>query len=470
MEIVPELDNRLKDPLYSQLYQYFKTEIEKSVLQKNTHLPSIRYLADTLNVSRTTVQMAYQQLHAEGYIKSKERSGYYVAELDSDFINSADIRSPITSSSGSARKKTGSVLYDFFMSDIDTTHFPLAGWKKCVNQLLNSDKDFLTYGDYQGEWELRKALSGYLHRSRGVNCSPEQIVIAAGTQSVLHILYRIIKWKNKILAMEEPGYRGVRRSLQKQDIHMVPVPVDKDGLSLHELQKIQADAVYITPSHQYPLGMVMPISKRIQLLSWANDHHGWIIEDDYDGEFRYRGKPIPSLQGIDEHNRVVYIGTFSKSLTPAIRVSYMVLPSSLLKTYRSLEWTQTASRLHQQTLALFMENGQWEQHIRKMRTLYRKKQALLLETIKKVMGEQVSISGQDAGLHIVLHVKSNYSADKLVETAKKAGVRVYSTSAYLIQDKDACSIPILLGFGGLSPDGIKEGINRLHKAWLPYYQ
>jgi GntR family transcriptional regulator/MocR family aminotransferase len=471
VEIIPKLDDRLKDSLYIQLYRYFKHEIEQFTFETGMRLPSIRYLAEQLNVSNTTVQMAYQQLLTEGYIESRARSGYFIAELDSDFSESTVTPCTKLSSEDSSEQKEKHILYDFFMSDIDTDHFPLASWRKYANKLLNSEhKDVLKYGEYQGELGLRMALSDYLHRSRGVHCTPEQVIIASGTQSILHILYQLIKWKNKRLAMEDPGYQGVRRSLQGQDIKLVPIPVEKDGLSIHELKKVQADAVYITPSHQYPLGMVMPIVKRIQLLTWANEQDSWIIEDDYDGEFRYRGKPIPSLQGIDEHSRVIYIGTFSKSLMPAIRVSYMVLPPALLETYKHLEWGQTASRLHQQTLTLFIENGEWEQHIRKMRTLYKKKQAVLLETIKTVMGEHVHVSGQNAGLHIVLHVKSNCPANTLIACAEKAGIKVYATSSYLSQNKTACSLPILLGFGGLSLNDIKQGIKLLHKAWLPYYK
>lgn len=472
MEWVPKLDEKSRESLYAQLYRYFKNEIETSILQTNMCLPSIRYLADSLNISRTTVHMAYQQLLAEGYIESKERSGYYVAKLDNDLPGAGVQDHPTPLLERGSKKKTNPILYNFYMSDIDTAHFPLDRWRSCMNKLLKDErKDFLTYGERQGEWELRSVLSDYLHRARGVNCSPEQIVIGAGTQSVLQILFRIMKWNHKRFAMEEPGYEGARRVFQQHDIQVVPVPVQEDGLSIRDLIKTQADIVYITPSHQYPMGMIMPISKRIRLLHWAEENEGWIIEDDYDGEFRYRGKPIPSLQGIDEHGRVIYVGTFSKSLMPAIRVSYMVLPKSLLDVYRSSDMyttSQSASRLHQLTLKLFMESGEWDRHIRKMRTLYRKKHTLLLETIREAMGEHVCVSGEDAGLHIVLHVKSSKSADELVRIAEQAGVKAYSTSKNWIQGKPP--IPILLGFGGLSFDEIKQGIKRLNAAWRPYYR
>ncbi|WP_139693530.1 PLP-dependent aminotransferase family protein [Sporolactobacillus terrae] len=467
MEIIPKLDDRLNEPLYLQLYAYFKREIELAGLPEQTRLPSIRYLADQLALSKTTVQMAYQQLLAEGYLESRPRSGYFVAKMDHPFLNpSAGSMSTIKPKQLNRTSEKAPDI-DFFMSSIDVGHFPLNAWRKCEQKLFE-DPSAIGYGAYQGEANLRELLAGYLHRSRGVQCMPEQIVIAAGTPSILVLLYQLIDWKTGRIAMEDPGYQGVRRSLQKRPIQMVPISVEKDGLSIKELTHAPVDAVYITPSHQYPLGMVMPIANRIQLLDWAKKHARWIIEDDYDGEFRYRGKPIPSLQGIDEHNRVIYIGTFSKSLMPAIRISYMVLPPELLGTYRQLEWRQSASRLHQQTLALFMRSGQWEQHIRKMRTLYKKKQALLLNEIQSVMGDHCAVSGQDAGLHIVLHVKSKVPAAVLIKKAKSVGVLVYGVSA--VRNKKEHQASILLGYGGLSTEEIKKGIQRLHQAWLHDYQ
>nr|WP_283163343.1 PLP-dependent aminotransferase family protein [Sporolactobacillus mangiferae] len=456
----------MKKALYIQLYESFKQAIDQSKLEKSARLPSIRYLAERLNVSKTTVQMAYQQLLAEGYIESKARSGFFVADLDQESAEPASASDPSVFFEKKRAEKQAPVRYDFFMSDIDTEHFPLNEWRKCEQQALSAaHREVLKYGAPQGEERLRSAIADYLHRSRGVRCRPEQVVIAAGTQTILSILYPLINWRYNRLAMEEPGYQGVHRSLQNEKIQLTPIPVEEDGISLHALNQVQADAVYITPSHQYPLGMVMPIARRMQLLTWANKNKCWIIEDDYDGEFRYHGKPIPSLQSIDENRRVIYIGTFSKSLIPAIRVGYMILPLSLLERYHQFEWRQTASRLHQETLACFMESGKWEKHLRKMRTLYRKKQAALLETIKATMNGHVQISGQDAGLHIVLEVKTLRPRSLLISDAIKSGIRVYELSAC-----QSTKYPmVLIGFGGLSIDEIREGIKLLHQTWMPYY-
>lgn len=464
MEIYPILDEHLPEALYVQLYNYFKREIESASLPACSRVPSIRFLADRLHISCTTVQTAYQQLLAEGYLTSRPRSGYYIAELDSRAFAAA----PSTHHPDRPIDKKAQFACDFFISAIDTAHFPLTQWKKCADRWLTPS--IFNYGDPQGEPHLRELLASYLHRSRGVNCRPEQVVIAAGTESILRLIYQLIEWKNGVLGMEDPGYRGVRRSLRDQNIHLLPIPLDKEGLSIRELEKTAADAVYITPSHQFPLGMIMPVSRRLQILSWAHNRHSWIIEDDYDGEFRYRGKPIPSMQGMDRYQRVIYMGTFSKALTPAIRVAYMVLPLPLLDRYHRLEWRQTASRLHQQTLAQFIESGQWEKHIRRMRTHYRKKQELLLESIKSIMGRHVTVSGQAAGLHIVLYVNSTVPADKLAAMARASGIRVQSTSGYLIQRDSMQKLPLLLGFGGLSTEEAKQGIKQLNEIWSPYYR
>lgn len=470
MDISPRLDEQSDEPLYMQLYGYFKTDIQSGKIRSLTKLPSIRRLAEDLAISKTTVQMAYQQLTAEGYIESRERSGYYVAAFAEDTFGQL-LSGPIFIPPAGENKPTD-ILYDFYVNAIDSDHFPIESWRRCTNQALNGDRRILGYGDRQGEWELRHALSGYLRQARGVHCRPEQMVMGAGTQTIMEMLCRLIQWDGKPAAMEEPGYAGVRRVFEQMQIEIRPIPLETDGIDIDALSRSRAKAVYVTPSHQYPLGMVMPVAKRLKLLQWANENDGWIIEDDYDGEFRYRGRPIPSLQGLDEHERVIYIGTFSKSLMPAVRISYMVLPAALLSIYRSRffhRWGQTSSALHQQSLKCFIENGEWERHIRKMRTLYRKKQTLLMESIEQSMGDHVAVDGEQAGLHLVLKVKSDRSGDELVRMAEAAKVKVYSTAENWLRPPAQCPPFILLGFGGLSFNDIEQGIPLLHRAWLPGY-
>lgn len=473
MNMIPRLDKKLKEPLYIQLYQYFKEEIQSGRIPSCKRLPSIRQLAGDLHMSKTTIQWAYQQLLAEGYIESKERSGFYVVEMESQpFVHTfGPPEQPIPAQN--PFMINSSVLYDFYMSHIDVEHFPFQKWKTCLNQsMLSNPKELLFYGDRQGEPDLRIAISSYLRQSRAVNCIADQLVLGAGTQTIVRLLCHLIGSDQKKVAMEEPGYEGVRHVFQQLGFQIIPIPLEEDGLNVDELRRSGAKIVYITPSHQFPLGMVMPVAKRMKLLKWAEENGGLIIEDDYDGEFRYHGKPIPSLQGLDVNGNVVYVGTFSKSLMPAVRISYAVLPHRLLNIYRHHYhgYDQTVSRLHQKTLQLFMESGEWERHLRRMKKIYQKKHDILLQTIHHVMKEHVQVTGQNAGLHVVMKVNSGKTTDNLVHIAEQSGVRVYSTSNKWMNGQNEDIPLILLGFGGLSITEIQEGIERLHKAWLPFYK
>jgi GntR family transcriptional regulator/MocR family aminotransferase len=473
IEITPKLNeqNRI-EPLYFQLYQYFKSEIQSGRIPSGVRLPSIRTLSNYLNISRNTVETTYQQLIAEGYVESRPRIGLYVIELESEMILPL---SKIDSSQFSLSRKVSEnlskeqYLYDFSYGKIDLDNFPYSIWKKFTNKCLNDNqRDLLLYGNPQGEIGLRNELAKYLHQSRGVLCSSDQIIIGAGTQQTLSLLCQLIGLNKQSIAMEEPGYDGARAVFENHGFQVKSILLEEDGINLEQLQQDGSKLVYITPSHQFPNGMVMPISKRIKLLQWAEEHNGYIIEDDYDGEFRYHGKPIPSLQGLDPKGNVIYLGTFSKSLLPSIRLSYMVLPETLLKRY--LEnfqiYEQPVSRIHQKTLQHFMENGYWSRHIRKMRNIYHKKQITILSSIKKIMGQKVEVIGKDSGLHILLKVRNNMSEKELIESAKKVGVKVCPTSRYYINNKNFIVPMILLGFGGLTEDEINQGIKILNEAWF----
>mgnify|MGYP001156489029 CR=1 FL=1 len=473
MDIFPMLDNKANEPLYTQLYQYIKIEIQTGKIPPFKKLPSIRHLANDLHLSKTTIQQAYQQLLAEGYIESKERSGFYVVDIDKELLGHVFQSHSPPISEKRPQIKQQHIFYDFYMSNVDADHFPYLQWRRAMNQSINSDqKELLSYGHNQGEYSLRLEISNYLRQSRAVNCTAEQIIIGAGTQTLLTFLCYLIRSDHKSVAMEEPGYEGTRIVFQQLGLQIEPIQLQNDGINVKDLENSKAKAVYITPSHQYPLGMVMPITKRMKLLQWAQKNNGLIIEDDYDSEFRYNGKPVPSLQGLDVYGNVVYIGTFSKSLMPSIRISYMVLPTRLLQLYRDRlhTYTQTVSRLHQNTLQNFIKSGEWERHIRRMRKVYKKKHDTLIHTINNVMKGHVKITGQGAGLHIVIKVNSTITVDKLVQIAKDKGVSVYSTEKYwYYKNIEKDEKIILLGFGGLTIEEIKKGIARLNQAWLPFY-
>ncbi|MCR8843623.1 PLP-dependent aminotransferase family protein [Paenibacillus sp. SC116] len=462
------LNEKSEAPLYTQLYQYIKKEIMSGKLAAQTRLPSIRALSSHLYISRNTVDLAYQQLIAEGYVLSRPRSGLYVIDLVLETLPSS--YSSSTKWLENPIQDRPAIQYDFRYGDVDAEHFPFSTWRKLSNQSLQQNQQMLfSYGDPLGEPGLRIEIAKYVHSSRGVNASHDQIIIGSGVQYLLGILTGLLGATDNGIAMEEPGYDGVRTIFQHHGLHIHPIPLDEDGLNIHKLYESKSRVVYITPSHQFPYGMVMPFAKRMQLLKWAADQNGIIIEDDYDSEFRYVGKPIPSLQGMDTHQRTVYLGTFSKCLLPSLRTAYMVLPPALLELHYKQDYRlydQTVSQIQQKTLELFMSNGHWEAHIRKMRKIYRQKQVTLITTIQKLMGTQATIIGQDAGLHILLRVHNGMDELELIQAAEEEGVKVYPVSPFWAQPAQAERSMVQIGFGGLSNEDIREGVHSLHRAWF----
>lgn len=463
IEITPVLESKNGLPLYIQLANYMKEEILSGRIKPKEKLPSKRKLSNYLGLSLNTIQSAYGQLCAEGYIVSKPRQGLFVTDFDIDInFNQTDLQK----SEPETRHEQAKAKMDFNSGKVDLGHFPYAVWRKLTIQSLYEDQGELFYtGNPQGELPLREQIAAHLFASRGVRCSAEQIIIGAGTQVLIGLLC-LLMGKDHIFALENPGFHRTRIAIQDMGVRTVSIPLDEDGLNIEQLKKSGADVVYVTPSHQFPYGMIMPVSRRMELLKWAEEKNGYIIEDDYDGEYRYKGKPIPSLQGLDAKDHVVYLGTFSKSLIPSIRMSYMILPASLMEKYKEhfAIYKQTVSRLHQDTLYRFMKEGLWQSHLNKMRTLYRKKHSTLMTAIKN-LGDKVNIIGEKSGLHIVLDVKNNMEEDKLIRAALNVGVKVYPLSIYYNGTMEGSGSKVLLGFGGLSETEINTGIELLKEAW-----
>jgi GntR family transcriptional regulator / MocR family aminotransferase len=431
-----------------------------------TKLPSKRKLANHLSISQTTVETAYQQLIAEGYVKSEPRKGLFVTELQKDLFSvvkdnhlQRDMHSQV--------HPTYPIKVDFGHGKIALNEFPFSTWRKLTIQSLYEDESHLLLsGHRQGDLPLRVEIAKYLYQSRGVCCEPDQIVIGAGTQYMVSFLTLLIG-RERIYSMENPGFHRTREAFKDQGVKLLGIELDQDGIKIEDLRESEASVTYVTPSHQFPMGMVMPISRRMELLSWAHETESYIIEDDYDGEFRFTGKPIPSLQGLDQNGRVVYLGTFSKSLIPSLRISFMVLPPTLLSRYqdRYSIYKQTVSRLHQQTLYLFMKEGHWNRHLQKMRTTYRRKQATLLSLLSEKLGKQVTIIGVDSGLHILLEVHNHMTETELIKQAEIHGVKVYPTSIYYASYDKSYTPKILLGYGGVTEKEMEIGIVLLKKAW-----
>jgi GntR family transcriptional regulator/MocR family aminotransferase len=465
LEITPILNETIAEPLYVQLYQFIKNEICTGVIVTGTRLPSIRQLSSYLKVSRNTVDSAYQQLITEGYVESRPRSGLFVMSVEFT-IPAQQVLPPIVKVNNTDKRD---IEIDFRYGNVDSVHFPFAIWKKLTLRCLSSDQyNLFTYGDPQGEYELRLEIAKYLRYSRGVSCSPEQVVIGSGIQQLMSLLSLLIKQDRYTVAIEDPGYDGVRSVFERHGFHVKPIPLDEQGIKVNTLYNSKASVVYVTPSHQFPCGMIMPYSRRMQLLKWAEERDGIIIEDDYDGEFRYVGNPIPALQGLTLNNNVVYAGSFSKSFLPSIRMGYMILPMSLLERYKQDFglYDHPVSIIHQMTLHQFMEQGHWERHIRRMRNLYQKKQALLIREIKSCLGDIVSITGNDAGLHILLEVRNGMTEKELIEHALTFKVGVYPVSRHWMESSRMENAMVQLGFGGLTDGQIIEGIKRLKKAWI----
>ncbi|MFJ7725231.1 PLP-dependent aminotransferase family protein [Neobacillus sp. NPDC097160] len=464
LEITLDLDHGSGEPLYIQLYNFFKKEIQTGKIEPGEKLPSKRKLSHHLRISQNTVETAYEQLLAEGYVESVERKGIYVKELNRDLFHHVD---DVPKTIKEMKDEGVEYEVDFSHGTVALEHFPFPIWRKLtIQSLYEEESSYFLNGEPQGELPLREAISKYIYQSRGVRCSADQIIIGAGTQYLISLLTMIIG-KDAVYSMEDPGFHRIREAFKDQGVILKPIPLDQDGIDLNHLVESKAKVTYVTPSHQFPKGMVMPITKRMELLKWAEKQGRYIIEDDYDGEFRYKGKPIPSLQGLDINSKVIYLGTFSKSLIPSIRISYMVLPDRLLEKYNQdfTIYKQTVSRLHQHTLWQFMINGHWERHLNKMRTVYRKKQATLIRSIEKYFGQQARIIGDDTGLHILLNVRNQLSEKELIERAKAYKVKVYPTSVYYENNLPEQEPMILLGFGGLTEEQIEQGIQLLKEAW-----
>lgn len=449
--------------LYEQIYEHIRQEIREGKLLAGERLPSTRSLAEYLQVARSTVEYAYDQLLSEGYIESKPYRGYFVCTMEELFQLGES--SPKTSVLNGQRSEE--YLYDFSPYEIDMSYFPFGVWKKITRNILtDGNSELFSQGEPQGDYDLRLTISRYLHSSRGVNCTPEQIIVGAGNDYLLMLLEKILGRHVKI-AMENPTYKRAYQIFESFAYRIVTVDMDENGMKVTRLTEEDVSAAYIMPSHQFPTGVVMPIGRRRELLKWADmgEEH-YLIEDDYDSEFRYRGKPIPSLQASDAHGKVIYLGTFSKAIAPAIRVSYMVLPEKLLKIYKDncYFYSCTVSRIDQRILNEFIRDGYFERHLNKMRKHYRNKHDLLLECLKP-FEEDFVISGEHAGLHLLLTAKKNTVEEYYIRTAAEKKVKVYGLSDSMVANAHG-NATILLGFGGLKEDEIVNGVNLLKEAWI----
>lgn len=461
-ELTIELRMDASVSMYEQIYNYIKEEIRNNTLKCGVKIPSTRTLSKHLQVSRSTVQMAYDQLLSEGYIESVPCKGYYVAEVEGIYnvhFEEKEQNQPIV--------EREAFVYDFSPRGIDLNSFPFNNWRKITkNVLVNDNKELFAHGDAQGDMAFRRTISNYLYQSRGVVAKPQNIIVGAGNEYLLMLLNQLMQGK-KVFAMENPTYHQTYRILKSLSEKVVIVEQDGSGMNVKKLENSDANIAYVMPSHQYPLGIVMPIKRRMELLNWAYSRENrYIIEDDYDSEFRYKGKPIPALCGFDKYQKVIYIGTFSKSIAPAIRMSYMVLPDELMKSYRERIgfYSCTVSRIDQTVVKDFMESGYYEKHLNKMRTLYKARHDVLMECLSEFR-EKFEISGENAGLHVLLKSREGIGEEELIKRAKESKVKVYPLSESDIEDVKKERHTVILGYANIGEEDIRKGISELKRAW-----
>lgn len=454
------LNKRAKIPLYLQLYEQIRQAIYRQELALGDKLPSKRTLCEFLQISQNTVESAYSQLLAEGYIESQPRRGFFVcfqAELEQPKKHPP--KRPHFSASNE-------VEIDFNPNRVDGRAFPFDRWKKAARGVLLGER--LNLGDKNGDYALRLQISEYLAASRGVLCDPEQIIIAAGVESCLQQLIllfeQLFPTQNFTYAMEHHGYQNVEKLLQLYHKNLCKLNIGSGSyqFDLDWFIKNKVNVAYLTPSHLYPFGQVLPIHQRQKLIEWASaKSERYIIEDDYDSEFRYQGKPIPALQSLDPNGKVIYLGSFSKLIMPSLRMTFMVLPRPLFMAYQQIcgFFNVSVSRFEQLRLANFIQQGEFEKHIHRMRKIYRRKMELICKLLDPYKS-QIRYYGEHSGFYLLVElIKTTQNQTALYQLALKQKIKVYP-----IDEQNRCLF--ILGFGDLNEQQLEKGVKTLLQIWL----
>lgn len=459
-ELLIDLTHDSGKALYEQIYEYICKEIADGKISPGEKLPSTRFMAKNLQISRSTVELAYDQLVAEGYLQTKPCAGYFACDISELYQWKAEPEREVRETPRREALEECGIVFSPFQ--IDREHFPFHIWQK-LNRSINMEDDekYFFAGDSKGDEHLRSAIASYLHRARGVNCDAGQIVLGAGNEYLLLLLSQLLG-SNQVVAMEKYTYIQAARAFSNMEYLVSAVDMDENGMMIRELREMGADIAYVMPSHQFPLGTVMPMKRRLELLKWASEvEKRYIIEDDHDSEFRYKGRPIPSLQGTDGEGKVIYIGTFSKSIAPSLRVSYMVLPKLLLEKYYQNcgFYATTVPRTQQELLYRFLADGSFERHLNRMKNVYKGKQDFLLSLLKKEHWVK-RIYGENAGLHMLVEVDTRLTEAELLKEAEKRGVKLFGLSDYRLPHVSGVGkLPtLLMGFGCLDEKKMEEGI------------
>lgn len=478
------LDDKSRTPLYRQLYDSLRRAILAGQLAPGTRLQSSREMAAELKVSRNTVVNAFEQLLAEGYLEGQVGSGTYVSRaLPEDLLNVKSVTRRLTRAAGgapelSAQGKTFAsftsdalrapdVVRPFQPGISALDHFPFDTWSKLTSKHWRRPADgLLSYGEAQGYAPLRRAIASYLGLSRAVRCTPEQVIVVDGAQMAFDLVARVLLDPGDAAWIEEPGYTGARTALEAAGARLVHVPVDAEGLDVAAGARLEPRArlIYVTPSHQFPLGMTMSLPRRLALLGWASRAGAWVVEDDYDSEYRYEGRPLASLQGLDNDGRVIYVGTFSKILFPSLRLGYMVAPASLVEPLvaaRSTAGRQSPS-VEQAVLTDFIEEGHFGRHIRRMRTLYRERQTALVKALRREAEDIFEVEPSAAGIHLVVWLPEGVDDREVSREALARGVEARPLSLFYAQRPRRGGFE--LGYAAFNESEIRRGVVQLAAA------
>jgi GntR family transcriptional regulator/MocR family aminotransferase len=487
MSLVITLDRHSSLPLHQQLYEELRRAILTGRLPPGQKVPSTRVLADSLEVSRTTVTQSYDRLLSEGYLETIVGSGTYVCiQLPDDLLHSAPVAAapnpeppPVQLSHyGDRLSQTAFTLQPSLEQPISFRYgqpalqqFPIALWRKLLSRYSFANSNWLNYAtDFQGYRPLRQAIASYLSRARAVQSDPDQLILTNGTQQALDLVMRLLINPGDRIGIEDPGYLSARRIFLSHGAELLPIPVDESGVMVEKLTHSDSDSlrlVYVTPSHQFPTGSILSLSRRLELLAWAQQHHCLILEDDYDSEYRYQDRPIPALQGLDQNHSVIYIGTFSKVLFPSLRIGYLVVPPPLVSLFAQAKWLNDRQlpTLEQQVLAEFIEAGHLESHIRKMRSHYDQLRQTLVQALKHHFGDQVLVFGEKAGIHVMVKLHTPWSDAEVIERAAKVGVGLMSAQPHYFNPHDRGEF--IFGYGDLDAEQIEAGIDRLAQGLEP---
>lgn len=464
----PLLNKTRNKPIYKQLYESIKEQILNGFIPGGTKLPSIRKLSKDLNLSKNTIEAAYQQLYAEGFVESIPKIGYLAVDIHLKLYEpSAAFESKAMNCTAPRHYK-----YDLTSKHGDVSCININAWKKIANSIMNEElQDLLSYGDHQGERELREEIAKFVYETRGAYCDPDQIIVGAGTQYCLNLLCQMLRPDYDTIAMEEPGSNWIRFIFQRFQFALKPVAYEQNGLDIKQLKNSNAKIVFVTPSHQILKGTIMPAANRIELLNWAYHHDGIIIEDDYDSEIKHLSNAIPSLKSLDKNEHVVYLGSFSKIFIPSIRISYMILPPRLLDLYLDgfKMYEQTTSKLHQKTLARFMKEGYWQKHVRKIKKLYLNKYKCIKDAVQLYMQDKVQFIRKNGGLSILVEIRTSLTEMELVTLAEEAGIHIVPVSEYFLNHIEYRQIgfpKLLLAFKGIPIEDIEPAIKRLSEVWF----